>query len=204
MYRLLQATIANESTLGMKALPDVVNAMNALSGAGAVALAIGVWMLIRPGAEGQSDPCLTGKAVVSNHLTVLLERSTYLRIFLYVGTAGLVAGVLRMNATMTWMQAFLVPSDEPILDPLRITMVSVIGAFYSLMLASIYLPSVVILRERARTLINSASITDDEKAVFRQQFDFPATFRDVFPRIVALLGPLLAGPIGEFLKNLAS
>jgi len=37
-----------------------------------------------------------------------------------------------------------------------------------------------------------------------QQADWSANLKDVLPRVAALLGPLLAGPIGELLVRLAS
>ena len=201
---MLSATVAREPLLGMPGIVGVMGFLNSLSSAATLALVLAVWFLIRPRPEESRVLVAAGdRDELFRRLSALRESSTYMRIFLYVGTAALVTGVLRMNATLSWMQSFLVPADEVILDGLRTTMVGVIGATYSLMLASMYLPAMLILRARASGLIGEAAVTPEVRAEARQEVDFSVSFKDVLPRILALLGPVLAGPAGEFLARLA-
>jgi hypothetical protein len=129
--------------------------------------------------------------------------SIWFRVLLYVGTATLVSGVLRMNSTISWMQSFLTAGDEVILDSLRVTLVGVMGTFYTLVLACLYLPAVFILRARARGLIEASAVPQEVSTAALQETDFSTSLKDVLPKVAALLGPVLAGPVGEFLKNLS-
>lgn len=204
MHPMLEATVGREPSLGMPWVAWVMGIMNALSNACGVALALAVWLLLRPRPEHspEAPPSSTGEEL-QKRLASLRETSVWLRVFLYVGTAGLVAGVLRMNATISWMQSFVVAADEPILNSLRTTLVGTIGTFYSLMLASLYLPAVFIVRERARGVIHAAAVPAEVKTAALDATNFSSSPKDVLPKIIALLGPLLAGPVGEFLKNLS-
>jgi hypothetical protein len=202
MHPMLQATVGREHSLGMPRIALVMGVMNALSNACGIALALAVWLLLRPGHSPDEPPPGTGEEL-EKRLASLRETSVWLRVFLYAGTAGLVAGVLRMNATISWMQSFLIAADEPTLDTLRTTLVGTIGTFYSLMLASLYLPAVFIVRERARGVIHAAAVPAKVKTAALGETNFSTSLKDVLPKIVALLGPVLAGPVGEFLKNLS-
>jgi hypothetical protein len=205
MMPILSATLARDPRLGMPQAGAVMSFLNSLSLAGSVALVIGIWMLLRPRAAEQGRPArATDRDDLFARLAALEQCSAYLRLFLYVGTASLVVGVFRMNATIAWTQSFLLPGDESILDPLRVTMVTVIGAFYSLVLASLYIPSVLILRARARGVIQDATVPAEVKAEASGKLDVYSNYSTVLPRIVALLGPLLAGPIGELMARAAT
>jgi hypothetical protein len=187
----------------MPVIPAVMNVLNALSLASALALAIGAWLLIQPHPV-QAAPAPVHPAVeLAQRLDRLTTTATLLRVVLYVATAALVVGVLRMSATLGWLEAFLTPGDAAVFAGLRTTTTGMVGAYYSLMLAAVYLPGAYIVRERARGVIASAPVPDAtrEKAYSRPEFSIALS--SVLSRIAVLLGPLLAGPIGEFLKGLA-
>jgi hypothetical protein len=71
------------------------------------------------------------------------------------------------------------------------------------MLASLYLPAAFIVRERARAAVAAAPVPDAAKAEAYSRPELSLALPNVLSRIAVLLGPLLAGPIGEFLKSLA-
>ncbi|MBV9110404.1 MAG: hypothetical protein JO306_13410 [Gemmatimonadetes bacterium] len=205
MYPMLKATLSSDPSLGMPGAQDVVAFFNGLSNAGALALALTVWLLIRPGPRLQAQtPAAADRAALDQQLANHRRLARWMRIVLYIGTAGLVTGVFRMNATISWAQSFVVPGDDAILDDLRVTMVTVIGAFYSLALVALYLPAMMIIRARARGVIEGSALEPAVKEEVSQQADWSANLKDVLPRVAALLGPLLAGPIGELLVRLAS
>jgi hypothetical protein len=107
-----------------------------------------------------------------------------------------------MNTTIYWMQSYLPLAHQGGFDSFRTTMVSVVGGFYSLLLAALYIPAAVILKSWASRAIAAAPI-DAALAANESQTVFEFQWSKVLTRALAILGPLLAGPVGEFLKTLA-
>lgn len=201
VHPLLEATIASkDAVLGMPRLPGLMSFLNGVSSAVALAMAISLWFLVR--VPETTDAELKDSDVVKQRMADVRRRNVFLQIFLFVATAALVTGVLRMNATVHWIQAFLPPGHQAGLDGLRTTMVSTIGGFYSILLAIMYIPTAAILKVHADRLTNGAPADTLGVAATREEFEFQ--WSKVLARVVAILGPLLAGPIGEFIKNLAT
>jgi hypothetical protein len=202
LHSLLRGTVAADPQLGMPAVAGVMNVLNALSLSSALALAITCCLLILPHPADDRPAPVAPAAELAQRLDTLETTATWLRIILYVQTASMVAGVLRLSATLSWIEAFLVPGDVAAFGGLRMTWTAMFGAYYSLMLAGMYLPAAYIIRERARAAIAAAPVPEAtrEKAYARPELSL--TPGSALPRIAVMLGPVLAGPIGEFVKSL--
>jgi hypothetical protein len=127
----------------------------------------------------------------------LMLRVRLLRPVLYVGAATLVMSVLRLAATHAWAVSYLLPDTEPGKSIVTLTtgIVGSLGTTYTLLIAGIYLPAALILRERLKKLPSAEA--DPES--FLATRGLSPTLTRVLPRVIALIGPLLAGPLGDAL-----
>jgi hypothetical protein len=130
----------------------------------------------------------------------LLRRVKLLRLVLYVGAATLVMAVLRLAATHAWAVSYLAPDIEPgkSITTLITGIVGSLGTTYTLLIAGIYLPAALILRERLRNLPSAQA--DPES--FLATHGLSPTLTRILPRVMALIAPLLAGPLGDALVKL--
>lgn len=130
----------------------------------------------------------------------LMRRVKLLRLVLYVGAATLVMAVLRLAATHAWAISYLPPDTEPgkSISTLITGIVGSLGTSYTLLIAGIYLPAALILRERLRNL--KAAEADPEG--FLATHGLSPTLTRILPRVMALIAPLLAGPLGDALVKL--
>jgi hypothetical protein len=60
------------------------------------------------------------------------------------------------------------------------------------------MPSAFIFKHRAKVLAKKLPLDKQEETLKRKGFTF--SFSESMPCIIAVLGPLLAGPIGELFK----
>lgn len=202
-----------QNTIGSAPLgePHIVNVMavaNALSLAASLALVAACCLLLLPVRRKHDDrngelPKLDSESRLRRDLAPITHRLRSLRIFLYVATLLLVIGVLRMQAVMDWVLTFLEPGDAEALGGLTSTVSSVIGAFYSLVLAAVYLPAAHVLKTRAEAAIDGSGAAEEVKDRIRESTVFSQSLNAVLPRLAALLGPLLAGPFAALLERLA-
>jgi hypothetical protein len=204
---VLQNTIGS-APLGEPRIVNVMAVANALSLAASLALVAACCLLLLPVQLKPSDHDgelleLDSESLLRRNLSPITHRLRHLRIFLYVATLLLVVGVLRMQAVMDWVLAFLEPDDAEALGGLTSTLSSVIGAFYSLVLAAVYLPAAYVLKTRAEAAIDTSGATEEVKGKIRESTVFSQSLNAVLPRLAALLGPLLAGPFAALLERLA-
>lgn len=127
----------------------------------------------------------------------LMRRVKLLRLVLYVGAANLVMAVLRLAATHAWAVSYLLPESEigKSVTALTTGIVGSLGTTYTLLMAGIYLPAALILRERLRKL---ASAQEDPQS-FLATHGLSPTLTRILPQVMALIAPLLAGPLGDAL-----
>jgi hypothetical protein len=143
----------------------------------------------------------------------LSQQQRQLRFILYAGTITLIFSTLRLSALLHWALYYLQPppglpdaaadamsasaKDADLvyrsLDNLVTTIVTGLGAFYTLLLASVYVPAVLVLNRRAADL----PVPEGQPAA-----DRTIPLHQDLLRLAAILGPLLAGPVGELLGRL--
>jgi hypothetical protein len=204
---VLQNTIGSDP-LGEPQIVRVMAVANALSLAASLALVAACCLLLLPVRLKPDDrdgelPEFDSESRLRRDLAPITHRLRHLRIFLYVGTLLLVVGVLRLQAVMDWVLTFLEPGDAEALAGLTSTVSSVIGAFYSLVLAAVYLPTAYVLKTRAEAAIDASRAAEEVKGKIRESTVFGQSPNAVLLRLAALLGPLLAGPFTALLERLA-
>jgi hypothetical protein len=117
---------------------------------------------------------------------------------LYASTLILIVGILFEKALLQWV--FTVTSrDEHTIkaaESFSAALLAYDGGFYTLLLAALYLPAAFVLRRRGAELV-----AHDPKALEKYGLNF--SFTESLPRMLAILGPLLAGPVGELFGRLS-
>jgi hypothetical protein len=111
----------------------------------------------------------------------------------------LVIGVFRLSVMLNWGAGFFAPESAAAktFASLNPSIVTLMGAYYTLILTAIYLPPAILLRYRARLLASAQP--PEEQEDFLEKHGLTLSFTDYLPRILAILGPLMAGPIGDLL-----
>jgi hypothetical protein len=141
----------------------------------------------------------------------LARRLNLLRLLLYVGAASLVAYILRMSFTMNWAMLHVAPALEK--DAAASVVANTMGSFASafvttqagattLLLAATYVPAVLVLRRRAEALVGRR-LAPQEREEWLKTRGLSASLSEYLPRLAAILGPLLAGPLGDLLGRLS-
>jgi hypothetical protein len=138
-------------------------------------------------------------------MEILARRRDHLQIVLYFSTVLLIVGVLRVKSGFTWSLTFMDVDTAKIMTGLLTNAATVLGGFFTIMLASTYLPSAYVIHERAKILFRELNPNKSvgEVAAEMEKEGFKLSFTDALPRIIAVAGPLLTGPAAELLKNLA-
>ena len=110
----------------------------------------------------------------------------------------LILGVLFIRSSYTWVASFVPQVD---LGPIVESGTFLAGSFYTVMLASVYIPTVIALEWCAWRLKQSAPSTrvvDDQ--AWRESIGLTATWKDQLLRLTAVAAPLLsshlAGALG--------
>lgn len=144
----------------------------------------------------------------------LAERMRLLRNLFYFGTAMLVVISLRVAAEVRWANDLLkawhtpwgeIERDIETAKYIFSVVTSVAAGVNTVLLAAVYLPAAFILSRRARCLVGEitgklATLPEREKWLESQGLSLPASA--FLGRTVAILAPLLAGPIGDWLGKL--
>lgn len=132
----------------------------------------------------------------------LSRRMKYLRTILYVGTLLLVVAVLLKKSLYHWSLAYTSQDESlaKIASSFLSNILTMEGGFYTLVLAAVYLPAAVVLHRRAR-LLPTLPEEEPKKDEVLKQYGLSFSFTESLPRILAILGPLLVGPVGELLSH---
>ena len=214
MMDILKATIAQQGQFGIPIVFGTMNLINSLTYAAAFTLVFAscAILLPRPGVaetdirDEDAAPNETEQAAgealagTANKFAAVSEQMKDLRIVLYFGTFLLIIGVLRMSAVTQWTLAFISQDAIDAAKSFYITLSSVTGGFNSLILAAVYLPAAYILQRRAQLLAKELPLPPDKQEETLKSKGLTFSFRESLPRVLAILGPLLAGPIGELFK----
>ncbi|MDX6382916.1 MAG: hypothetical protein QOK48_489 [Blastocatellia bacterium] len=117
---------------------------------------------------------------------------------LYAGTLILIVGIIFEKALLQWAFTFT-SRYEPLVkaaDSFTAALLAYDGGYYTLLLAALYLPAAFMLRRQGARLVDH-----DPKAL--EQYGLNFSFTESLPRMFAILGPLLAGPVGELFGRLS-
>lgn len=130
---------------------------------------------------------------------MLYERTTDLR---FIGTAAssfMVAGVLHMFAWMSWSADLL---NQVKLQNLISSVVLYWGCVWTLMLASLYLPVLLILNAWADPVMDIEAIPVKERSQWL--IDYGVSFKMIsqLPQLLTILAPLISAPLTKILGNL--
>jgi hypothetical protein len=178
-------------TEDVPAIAQITNFLNSLGNAAAVSLLFATCATLLPSEETYPEG-----------MKQLSKRMKYLRFILYSGTLLLVVTILLKKAIFQWSLAYT--SQEEGVAEIGRNFVSVLlsmdGAFYTLILAAIYIPAALVLQRRAR-LLADLSVDETEKEMKLKEYGLTFSFAESVPRIIAILGPLLIGPVGELLNS---
>jgi hypothetical protein len=127
--------------------------------------------------------------------TLLKKQTSLLCMMLYIGSFVLIVSTLRLRTILNWSLEFLQPypgaesKELPfILNGLKSyisNLTTLMGLFYTLILAAIFVPAALILKKRAG-----------------DQAGLVTPLSEQLLRLAAMVGPLLAGPIGEIVGRI--
>jgi hypothetical protein len=184
---MLEKTITRD----VPAIASMTNLLNSLGNAAAFALLLASCTTLLP---SHQEPSPEGIKYLSKHMKAL-------RLVLYTGTILLVGTMLLKKAIFQWGLAYT-SQDEVALEAAKLFVTSLLaldGGFYTLVLAASYLPAVLVLQRRTQFLTDlPAEEPEREKKLKEHGMIF--SWADSFPRILAILGPFLVGPVGELLN----
>jgi hypothetical protein len=205
MLSVLTRSIGAELQFGMARIDEVMNFFNSFEQAASFALILACCLMLLPShaTDSLDDRAPDAPADLERRLRPVLHRIGNLRIFLFVATAMLVIGILRMQAVGDWAVTFVKPTEATVLASTGTTLRGVMGAYFSLVLAAVYLPSAYVLRARAAALIAEAEVPPEVKEEAVARAGLSVSLGDAVPRVAAILAPLLAGPIGTLLQQFA-
>lgn len=127
---------------------------------------------------------------------VLSERLQVLSMILYAGTVLLVASVLRLAALDEWIVVSN-PGDKTLASQAAGEL-RVWGVFYTTLLATIFLPSYFLFRQRADRVAGE-EVTPAAREEWLTKRGLKLNFPDALPRMVAVLAPILAGEASKLL-----
>lgn len=132
------------------------------------------------------------------HLTTQMR---HLKGVINMGSALLVSGILHMSAWLRWPTGLLSdPLEQSALSGAVLAITMFWGTTFTLVLISTYGPAASYLSEQARILAEQEETIKDPQQ-WLQDNHFSVTLGEQLPQISAILGPVLAGPVGSFLMS---
>ena len=145
---------------------------------------------------------------IEARLVDLARHHRHIRLLLYTGAAALVGGTLEVTALYQWAVNLLDPTYARVEDSkdLPQAMGLLTGSFYSLLLASIFVPTYGTLRVHAEHLADNAkpTATAAERKAWLIDNAIDASVPRQILSILAVLSPLIAGgPVTQILDMLA-
>lgn len=186
-FRLMSGTIG-------RTLPDIVKynvLFDALGLTVGVVLAVAACAAIRRDAAQDTEESLS-------------RRMWLLRRVLYAGAAALVVSVAWLSVTLNWAGSFLPGADTPAgkeVSTLIAGIVNSLGISYTLLLAALYLPAALVLRGRTHALAVARQQPPDKRDEWLKARGLALSYAEYLPRLVAVLAPLLVGPVADLVKN---
>lgn len=162
----------------------------------ALGLTVGVMLAVAACAAIRRD------AVEDAEGKTLRRRMRLLRTILYAGAAALVVSVIRLSVTLNWGGSFLPAATPPAVSEsatLITGIVNTLGIYYTILLAAVYAPAALVLRRRANALASQQP--PEKQDEWLKARGLALSFTEYLPRVVAILAPLLAGPVADLVKS---
>ena len=131
--------------------------------------------------------------------TALYERATDLRILGTSGSVFMVAGVLHMFAWMSWAPDLL---DQQNLQTLVASVTLYWGAVWTLMLAMLYLPVLLIFNQLAGPVMEVETVPIKERDQWLTDYGISFKVITQLPQLLSILAPLISAPLTKILGNL--
>jgi hypothetical protein len=139
---------------------------------------------------------------LQGELDTLSGQMADLRVMLSAATVFLVVSVLRLDVVYQWSLAFISVDAIKAADQIVSNTVTETGALFTLILAVVYLPAAFIIHRRAQLLVENAGLSAKEREDILKDQKFTFSFKASLPRILTILGPVIAGPIGQLIAGL--
>jgi hypothetical protein len=140
--------------------------------------------------------------VLDKKLQYLSNKKGDLEIALYVATLLLIVGVLRANAISSWSLTFMTSETVEIAKNFLTNLTTILGGFFTLLLAITYLPAIYTIQQRGKTLLEDSLKDKVEPSDPLRKTEFTFSLKDSLPRILAIIAPFLTGPIADLLKKM--
>jgi hypothetical protein len=149
--------------------------------------------------------------------SLLVVQYNHLTLILYAGTVLLILATLRVNALLHWSLSFLRPtpwlSDGEAENALFVykgveglvsNLVTSVGAFGTLLLAAVYIPAALVLNYRAaRPAPERPQVHAGPEPHFAGKgLNFALPLPEQLLRLAVILGPFIAGPVGDWVSRL--
>lgn len=144
----------------------------------------------------------------------LLMQVDYFKYLIYLGAILLILNVLRLHSLLNWSYALLVPEfwiddltnieqqSYKSIENIIYAIVFIQGLMYSLMLFALYTPSKLIIKGTISAFVKEVGTaeSDSETNISLKNANSFSIGENV-TNYLAIIGPLMAGPVAEFLKN---
>ena len=213
--RVIEVTIA-QGQIGMPVIFETLNLINALSSIATFSLVVASCAVLIPRetvvktdtsdedvVPKEADQMANGApAEIDTRFAVVSEQMKDLQVVLYIGAFLLILSVLRFNVVTQWSLAFISPDAIEAAKSFYLSLSSVVATFFSLILAAAYLPAAYILLRRAQLLAGELPLPPNKQEEMLKSKGLTFSLGESLPRVLAIFGPLLAGPIGELFKIL--
>ncbi|MGQ0674587.1 MAG: hypothetical protein ACT4N4_00610 [Rhodospirillales bacterium] len=152
-------------------------------------------------------PADGGRPTPEEEAAFIRAQADRLKIVLYVSTAVLVVGVLEMRSWMVWPAPAIEKGQEPAYRALVAALMTGESTSFVAILAGITAPPAVLIYRRRNALVHrwsaaapAAPRADAAKWIKDHGLDFAPL--DAFKIAVAILGPWLAGSVGDSLGGM--
>ena len=135
----------------------------------------------------------------------LARRVRTLRVLLYVSAGLFVAGIIETEKTFAWLVTFLDPAGEEgsaVLHRIVSAGTFSTGAFYTLLIVSIYLPAAAALAYVGRRLAQQSIAPGEDAGEWLLSNGLAISWRGQLVRVVTLLTPLLSSVVAQSLSEL--
>jgi hypothetical protein len=163
-------------------------------------LTINLLMIIVPAVLCAFAPLLVREPNCAWTEEELMRRVKDARLLGVMASVFLVAGVLHMYAWMSWAPEIL---NKDGLETVVGSVAFYWGSVFTVMLASYYLPILLVLRNRAEAVMEAQQVPLIERDQWLQRRGLSLRIANQVPQVIGILGPLMAAPTGKFLASLS-